>query len=106
MEKTRGFSPNRAVTIVAVLLLLTRFNLNDRRAPRDFVGKDMRNDAMPMRQLIVIGTVLLAVACGGPTSAPGPQAGVTPAAESSPAAQLGGPPAGAGPLAAHRGEDR
>ena len=54
---------------------------------------------MPMRQLIVIGTVLLAAGCGGPQSPPG-----TPAAESSPAVQLGGPPSGAGTVNADGGE--
>ena len=46
---------------------------------------------MPMRQLIVIGTVLLAAACGKPRSTPG-----EPAANTSEAVQLGGPPTGAG----------
>src|SRR5438045_3587652 len=53
---------------------------------------------MPMRQLIVFGAVLLAAACGGP---PPP---VTPAAESSQAVQLGGPPSGTGTSTADTGE--
>jgi uncharacterized protein DUF3604 len=54
---------------------------------------------MPMRQLIVIGTVLLAAGCGGPQSPPR-----APAEESSHAVQLGGPPSGAGTLNADGGE--
>ena len=58
---------------------------------------------MPMRQLIVIGTVLLAAACGGPQS-PRPRLPGTPAAEPSQAVQLGGPPTGAGTVTADSGE--
>ena len=54
---------------------------------------------MPMRQLVVIGIVLLATGCGGPQSSP-----PTPAAESSPAVQLGGPPTDSGTLSADTGE--
>ena len=54
---------------------------------------------MPMRQLIVIGTVLLAAACGGPQPPP-----AKPAAEPPAAVQLGGPPTGAGTSTADTGE--
>src|SRR4029450_10133744 len=50
---------------------------------------------MPMRQLIVMGTVL-AAACGGPQPSP--------AAEPSAAVQLGGSPTGAGTSTADTGE--
>src|SRR6476646_3086397 len=60
---------------------------------------------MPMRQLIVIGTVLFAAACGSPQSTPGTQAPpATTAAESSAAVQVGGPPTGAGTATADAGE--
>ena len=52
-----------------------------------------------MRQLIVIGAVLLSAACGGPQSSP-----AKPAAEPSAAVQLGGPPTGAGTTTADTGE--
>src|SRR6185437_13172085 len=68
-------------------------------------GERHKEGVMPMRQLIVIGTVLFAVACGGPQSAPGPQAPpATTAAEPSTAVQLGGPPTGAGTTTADTGE--
>src|SRR6476659_2087722 len=54
---------------------------------------------MPMRQFIVIGTVMLAAACGGPPAPP-----AKPAAEPSAAVQLGGPPTGAGTSTADTGE--
>jgi hypothetical protein len=60
---------------------------------------------MPMRQLIVIGTVLLAAACGSPESPPGPRApAATTAAAPAAAVQLGGPPTGAGTSTADTGE--
>src|SRR6185503_3514846 len=60
---------------------------------------------MPMRQFIVIGTVLLAAACDSPQSTPGPQApAATTAAGPSAAVQLGGPPSGAGTVNADGGE--
>jgi hypothetical protein len=52
---------------------------------------------MPVRQLIVLGAVLLAAGCGQPPAG-------TPATESSPAVQLGGPPTDAGTLSADIGE--
>ena len=55
--------------------------------------------AIPMRQLVVVATILLATACGGPQSSP-----PTPAAESLTAVQLGGPPTGAGTTTADTGE--
>lgn len=54
---------------------------------------------MPMKPLIVIGTVLFAAGCGGPPSPAG-----TPPADSSQAVQLGGPPSNAGTLTADSGE--
>jgi hypothetical protein len=54
---------------------------------------------MPVRQLIVIGTVLLAAGCGQPQPPGG-----TPATASSQAVQLGGPPTDAGTLNADSGE--
>jgi hypothetical protein len=54
---------------------------------------------MSMMNRLVIGAALLAAACGGPQSAP-----ATPAANASPAVQLGGPPSGAGTLSADAGE--
>ena len=54
---------------------------------------------MSLMRFVVIGTVLLAAACGGTQSPPG-----TPAADSSEAVQLGGPPSGAGTLSADTGE--
>src|SRR4051794_22224786 len=70
-----------------------------------FVGRRHEEGAMPVRHVIVIGTVLLVAACGSPQSTPGPQtpAGTTPA-EPSPAVQLGGPPTGAGTSTADTGE--
>ena len=54
---------------------------------------------MPVRQLIVIGAVLLSASCGGPQSPP-----AKPAAEPPAAVQLGGPPTGAGTSTADTGE--
>src|SRR4030095_3683810 len=54
---------------------------------------------MPVRRLIVIGTVLLAAGCGQPQPPVG-----TPATESSPAVQLGGPATDVGTLNADTGE--
>src|SRR4029453_6559445 len=51
--------------------------------------------AIPMRQLVIVATVLLAAACGRSPAPPG-----TPAAEPSQAVQLGGPPSGAGTVTA------
>ena len=51
---------------------------------------------MPMRQLIVIGTVVLAAACGGPQSPA--------AAQAPPAVQLGGAPSNAGTVTADSGD--
>jgi hypothetical protein len=52
-------------------------------------------------KLVVIGTVLLAAACGGPRSSPAP---AKPAVDQAPPVQLGGPPSGAGTLSADVGE--
>src|SRR4029453_10597984 len=60
---------------------------------------------MPMRQLIVIATVLFAAACGSPQSTPGTQAPpATTAAGPSAAVQLGGPPTGTGATTPDTGE--
>ena len=59
---------------------------------------------MPMRQVVVIGMLLLAAACGRSQSPPGPPAAGTPAADPSQAVQLGGPPTGAGTVTADSGE--
>src|SRR6478609_3650704 len=60
---------------------------------------------MPMRQLVVIGTVMLAAACGSPQSPPTSQAPpATTTAEPPAAVQLGGPPTGAGTSSADTGE--
>src|SRR5829696_3538956 len=79
------------------LALRTRFNPND-HARCDFVGeRHHKEGAMPIRQFIVVGTVSLAAACGSSESTPGSQAlAAMTAAEPSAAAQLGGPPTGAG----------
>src|SRR5215203_7341830 len=70
-----------------------------------FVGERHEEGATPMRQFIVIGTVLLAAACGSPQSTPGPQGpAATTAAEPSAAVQLGGPATGAGTSTADTGE--
>src|SRR4029079_17162947 len=73
------------------------FTLND-RARCDSTAKT-KEGVMPMRQLIVIGAVLLSPACGGPQSPP-----AKPAAEPGAAVQLGGPPTGAGTSTADTGE--
>src|SRR4029079_7962711 len=52
-----------------------------------------------MRQLVVVATILVVTACGGPRSSP-----PAPAAEPSAAVQLGGPPTGAGTTTADTGE--
>src|SRR3982751_5659941 len=68
------------------------------------VGDGHEEGAMRVRQVIVIGIVLLAAACGSPQSTPGPQTPApTTAAEPSPAVQLGGPPTGAGTTTADTG---
>jgi hypothetical protein len=54
---------------------------------------------MPVRQLIVLGLVVLAAACGGSQSTQNP-----PPADTSQAVQLGGPPTGAGTFSADAGE--
>src|SRR3954451_23588065 len=69
------------------------------------LGSTQVEGAMPMRQFIVIGTVLLAAACGSPQSTPAPQAPAAKSAtEPAAAAQLGGPPTGAGTSTADTGE--
>src|SRR5580765_4057875 len=91
-------SDSRASTRDCSTNVRTLFALND-RARCDFVGEQHEEGVMPMRQLVVIGAVLLSAACGGPQSPP-----ATPAAEPSAAVQLGGPPTGAGTSTADTGE--
>src|SRR3954465_14830488 len=70
-----------------------------------FVGERHEGGAMPMRQFVVIGTVLLAAACGSPQPRPGQRPPApTPAAEPPAAVQIGGPPSGAGTSTADTGE--
>src|SRR3954462_14515016 len=68
------------------------------------LGSPQVEGALPMRQFIVIGTVLLAAACGSPQSTPGAQAPAANTAAEPSAVQLGGPAPGAGTSPADPGE--